>query len=116
MIQINNKETDNQSTPQGNNVQPTKKKSALQKKIIFKDAVELPPHSPCRILSHCITPDITLNGSNSTGWQATSNLILKICLVTLSITKNDKNTTTVGKEVNSLTKLIHNIEGDDNKV
>ena len=94
----------------------TKTKSTLNKKVLFKDAVELPPHCLFRILSHRIASDSTLNGSNSTGRQGTINGTLKRCLVTLSIEKKYNNTIKVAKAVNALMKVIHSIEGDANKV
>ena len=48
--------------------------------------------------------------------QGNSNCTLKICLVTLSIANNDNNTIVVDKVVNALTKVIHGIEVDSNKV
>ena len=67
------------------------------------------------MLSHRIAPDITSNGSNSTGQQGTSNRTYKKCLVTLSIANNN-NAIVVGKAVNALMKVIHGIEGDSNNV
>ena len=83
---------------------------------MFKDAVALLSHSLFRIQSHWIAPDSTSNGSNRTGWQGTSNHILKICLVTLTIAKNYKNKIAVDKEVNYMMKVIHGIERDTNRV
>ena len=68
-----------------------------------------------RILSHLIAPDSTSNVSNNTGRQGTSNHTLKICLVNLSIEKNDNNAITVGKAANALMKVIHVIGGYSNK-
>ena len=84
--------------------------------MLFKYTVALPPQSLFCVLSHRIAPNITLNGSNSTGLQGASNLTFKICLVTLSINNNGNNTIAVGRSVNALMKLIHHIEGDANKV
>ena len=67
MIQINDKETDENSTPQVNNVKPTKIKSTLHKKMLFKDAVAILPHSLFHVLSHRIAPDSNFNGYNITG-------------------------------------------------
>ena len=92
------------------------KKSILHKEMIFKDAVALLPHSLFHILSHQIILDSTLNGSKSTGWQGTSNLTLKISLVTLSIANNYNNTIGVGKAINVLMEVIYGIEGYSNKV
>ena len=69
-----------------------------------------------RILSHLIAPDSTSNVSNNTGRQGTSNHTLKICLVNLSIEKNDNNEITVGKAVSVLMKVIPGIEGYAKKV
>ena len=84
--------------------------------MLFKDAVSLPPRSSFRILSHQISHDNTLNGSNSTGRQGTSKHTFKRFLVTLSIAKNNKNTITVVKTVNVLMKVIHDSEVNTNKV
>ena len=116
MRHSNDKETAWQSTPQVNNAIEIESNSLLQKKMIFNDAVVIPPHSLFRILSHSISLDSTLNGSNITGWWCTSNHTLKICLVNLSIEKNDNNEIEVSKAVNTLMKVIHGIEGDSNKV
>ena len=67
MIQINNKDTDEKSTPQVNNVKPTKTNSTLHNRILFKDSVALLLHSLFRVLSHRITPSSTLKDYNSTG-------------------------------------------------
>ena len=83
---------------------------------MFKDAVAFPPHSLFRISSNHITPNSTSNGYNITIQQGTSNRNFKICLVTLSIAKNDNSTITVGKAINALMKVIHGIEGYPNKV
>ena len=48
-----------QSPPQVNNDTSTKTNSTLHKKMLFKEAVEVPPHSSFRILSHQIVPDST---------------------------------------------------------
>ena len=48
----NNKDTAEQSTSQVNNAKPTKTKSTLHKKMLFKDKVSLPTHSFLHILSH----------------------------------------------------------------
>ena len=45
MRQRNNKDTSEQYTPKVNNTKPTKTKSTLHKKMLFKYAVALPPHS-----------------------------------------------------------------------
>ena len=103
MINRNNKDTAEKYTPQVNNAKPTNKKLTINKKMLFKDSVALPPHSLLVILSHQIAPDSTSKGSNITGRQGTSNRTLKIFLVTLSIAKNDNIATSVGKAVNSLT-------------
>ena len=50
------------------------------------------------------------------GRRGTSNCTLKIFLVTLYISKNKNNAIVVGNAVNALTKLIHGIKGDVNKV
>ena len=84
--------------------------------MIFKDAVALLPHSSFRILPHRITYDSILNSSNSTDWQGSSNHILKIFLVTLSIANNDINATALGKAVNALIKVKPCIEADARKV
>ena len=84
--------------------------------MLFKDAVALPHHSSFRILPQWITPVSTLNGSNSTGRQVTSNRTIKRCLVTLSIANNYNNAIVVGKVVNALMKVINFIEVDANKV
>ena len=42
--QINDKDTAEQSTPQVNNAEPTKKKSTLHSKMLFKGAGVLLPH------------------------------------------------------------------------
>ena len=112
----NDKYIAEQSTPQVNNAKLTKTNSTLYKKILFKDAVALWPHSLFRILSHRIATDSTSNGSNSTSRKCNSNRTFKRFLITLSITKNNNNTITVGKAVNALMKVIHGIEGYANKV
>ena len=84
--------------------------------MLVKDVVVLLPHSSFWILSHRILPDSTSNGSDSMGRCGTSNRTIKICLVTLSIAKNNINAITVGKEFNALIKVIHSIEVDANKV
>ena len=96
MRQKNNKNTAEQSTPNINKAKPTKKNSTLHKKIVFKDAVAIPPNRLFHILSRWIAPDSTLNGSNSTGQQGTSNRTLKRCLIILSIAKNNNNAITLG--------------------
>ena len=116
MIQIIDRDTAEQSTPQVNNATSTKTHSTLHRKIIFKYAVALLSHSPLCILSHLITPDSTSNGSNSTGQQGTSSCNLKRFLVTLSIAKNNKNLIAFFNVVYALMKVIHGIEGDANKV
>ena len=116
MIQRNDKNTAEQSTSQVNNYKPTKTKSTLHKKILFKYTVALPSLIFLRILSHQILPNSTSNRSNSTGRQGTSNRTFKIFLVALSIAKNNNNTIKVGKAVNAMMKLIHGIEGYFNKV
>ena len=93
-----------------------KKKSTLHKKIIFNDSVALQPHSSFCVLSNQIKYGSTSDGSNITVQKGTSNRTLKICLVTLSIEKNENNLITVGKAVNALMKLIHGIGGDGKKV
>ena len=115
MRQRNDKDTSKQSTPKVNKDNLTKKKSILQKKMLFKYTVVLPPYSSFSILSYRITPDSTLNGYNSTGWQGTSNCTLKRCRVTLSIANNDNNAIVMGKAVNALMKVIYVIEGDTKK-
>ena len=50
MRQSIDRDTDEQSTPQVNNEIFTKTKSKLRKKILFKYAVALLPHSSFRIL------------------------------------------------------------------
>ena len=105
-----------QSTNQVNNAKPTKPKSLLQNKIIFRDAVLLLAHSSFRILSHHIVSDSTSNRSTSAGRRGNVNRTLKILLVTLSIAKNGNNTVLVGKAVNELLKIIHRIEGASKKV
>ena len=107
--QIIDRDTTKQPTPQVNNAKSTKAKSTLRKKIIFKDAVALPPHSLFRVPSHQIAPDITSNDSNSTGRQGNSNRTIKIFLVTPSIANNNNNAREVGKEVNAMMKVIHSI-------
>ena len=42
--------------------------------------------------------------------------MFKICLVALSIAKNDNNAIAVGEAFNTLMNIIHGIEGDSNKV
>ena len=79
--------------------------------MIFRDTVVLLPQ-----ISFRVSPDIKLNGSDSMGWCGTSNRTIKICLVALSIAKNNINAIMVGKEFNALTKVIHSIEVDANKV
>ena len=116
MINTNDKDTAEQSTPQFNNAKPSKTKSTLNNKILFEDASALPPHSQFRILSHRIAPDSTSNGYSSTGKNGTSNRTLKRCLVTLYIAKNNNIAITVGRAFNLLMKLMHVIEGDSNKV
>ena len=100
----NNKDISEKSTPQVSNSKPTETKSTLHKKILFKDVVALPPHSSFHILSHQIAPDSTLNGSNSTGRQSTSDHTLKRLLVTLYIAKNNNNAIAVDEAVNALIK------------
>ena len=112
MRQITDRDTAKQSDRQVNNAKSTKKKLTLHKKMLFKDAVALLPHSSFHILSYRIVPGSTSNVSNSTGRQGTSNRTLKICLVTLSISKNYNNAIPVGKAVNPLMEVIHGIEGD----
>ena len=107
----NNKDTAEQSTPKFNNAKLTN-----YKKMIFKFAVAVPANSLLCILSHRIAPESTLNSSNISGQKGTSNRAFKICLVTLSIVKNNNKSITVGKAVNALMKSIHVIEGDANKV
>ena len=80
-----NRGTAKQSTPKVNNTTLTKIKLTLHKKILF--AIALLPHSSFRILSHRITLDSTLNGSNITGLQGTTNHTQKKCLVILPISK-----------------------------
>ena len=94
------RDTVEQSTPQANNAKFTKKKLTLHKKIFFKYAVALLPHSSFRILSHQIAPESTSDDSSITGRQCTSKRTLKIFLVTLSIANSDNSTITVGKAVN----------------
>ena len=114
--QRNDKDAIEQSTPPFNNSKLTKTKSTLDKKMLFKDAVLLAPHSLFQILSHRIAPDRTSNGSNITGRQGNSNHTLKIFLVALSIANKYNKAIPVGKAVNALMKLIHGIEVDSNKV
>ena len=109
MIKKNYKDMSEQSTPQVNDDKPINPESLLNTKTLVKDAVVLLPHSLFWILSHRILPDSTPNGSDSTGRCVTSNCTIKICLVTLSIAKNDINAITIGKAVNELIKLIHTI-------
>ena len=45
MRQRNNKDTSEQYTPKVNNTEPTNTKSTLYKKMLFKYALALPPHS-----------------------------------------------------------------------
>ena len=116
MIQQNDKETAEKSTPKVENANPIYPKSLLHNKMIFKDAVLILPQTSFRILSHRIIPDSTSNGYNSTCKQGTSNRNIKICLVTLSTSKNDNNAIKLCKAVNVLMKLIHFIEEDTNKV
>ena len=82
MRQINDKDTAEQSTPRVNNGTSTEKKSTLHNKMLFKDAVALPPQGSLCILSHQIAPDSTLDGSNINGQQGTSNGTLKYTLLT----------------------------------
>ena len=89
MIQRIDIDTSKKPTPQFNKAKSIKTKSTTHNKMLFKDAVALPPHIFFHILSYQITPDSTSNGFNSTGEQGTSNLTLKIFLVTISITNND---------------------------
>ena len=116
MRYTNDKDTYETLIPQVNNAKLTKTKSTLHNKIIFKDELTLPPHSSFHILSHRIEPDRTLNGSNITGRQGTSNRNLKICLVNTSITNNNNNAITVVKAINGLMKVINCIKVDSNKV
>ena len=81
MRYINSKYTASQSTPKVNNAKPTKTKSSIQKRMLFKDALALLTHSSFRILSHHVAPDSNLNGYNSTGQQGTSNRTLKDALL-----------------------------------
>ena len=115
MRELNDKDTAEQSTPRVNVTKLIKTKSTLHNKILFKDTVALLPHISLRILSHRITSDSNLNCYNSTGQKGISNRTFKICLVTLSITKNNNNTIAVGTAVNALMKVIHGIEGDAKK-
>ena len=116
MRQRNDKYTTKQSNPQFNNSNLINTKSLLHKKMLFNDAVILPPHSFSCILSHRIVLHSTSNGYDSTGRRGTSNHATKICLVSLAIAKNKKNAILDEKEVNAFMKLIHGIEGDSNKV
>ena len=116
MRQRNYKDTYEQSTPQINNSKPTKTNSTPHKKIIFKDVVDLLPHSSFRILSHQISFDSTSNGYNSTIRQGTNNRTLIRCRVNLYILKKNNNAIAVVKAFNTLVKLIHDIEGDVNKI
>ena len=84
--------------------------------MIFKYAVGVPPHSSFHILSQLILPNSTLNVSTSTDQQGTSIRTLNIYLVTISIGNNNSNSNTLGKAVNDLKKVIHDIEVDANKV
>ena len=84
--------------------------------MIFKYAVGVPPHSSFHILSQLILPNSTLNVSTSTDQQGTSIRTLNIYLVTISIGNNNSNSNTLGKAVNDQKKIIHDIEGDANKV
>ena len=117
MRQKNDKDTAEQATPRTYNAKQTKKKSTIQKNMLFKDTVVLPPHSLFCILSHHITPDSTSNGFNSTDWQGTSKILpWTKCLVTISIAMNNNNAITVGKAVNALMKVVHGIDRYTNKV
>ena len=109
----NDKDTAEKSTPQVNNAKPIKTKSTLKKYIIFKDSVAILPHSLFCILSHQIAPYSTLNGYNSTVLENTSNCTFKICIVTISIAKNNNNAMAVGKAVNALMKIIHGQQGQN---
>ena len=100
-----------QSTPEVSNAKLTKTKLTLHKKILFKYAVVLPPHSSFRILSQKILPYSTSNGSYSTVWKGTSNSTLKRCLATLSMAKNYNNLFPVGKVFNAPMKVILGIGG-----
>ena len=90
MRQRNDKETSEKSTTYVNNYKPTKTKSILHKKMLFKDAVVLLPHSSFHILSHRIAPDIISNGSNSTGQQGTSNGTPKYALLPYPLQRTTK--------------------------
>ena len=114
--QRNDKDASEKSNPPFNNSKSTKTKSTLDKKMLFKDAVLLAPHSLFQILSHHMAPDRTSNGSNITGRQGNSNHTLKIFLVALYIANKYNKAIAVGKAVNALMKLIHGIEVDSNKV
>ena len=116
MKQINDKYIAEKFTPQVNNAKPTNKKSTQQKILQFKDAVALPQHSLICILSKISTPNNSPNCSNSNSLQGTSNRTFKICLVTLSIPKNNNNAIAVVTAVNVLMKVINGIEIDVNKV
>ena len=83
--------------------------------MLFKDSVVIPPNIWFLVISHNAL-DNALNGSYSTGRRGTATLNLKQCLVTLSIANNDNNAIAVGKAFNTLIKVIHEIEGDSNKV
>ena len=83
--------------------------------MIFKDKVLLLPHSPFRTLSNRIIQDSYFNGYDIMGSHKSSKRTLKIFLFTLFIAKNDNNSIYVDKEVKTMMKVIHGIEGDANK-
>ena len=116
MIQINNEDTAEQSTPQVNNNKPTKTNSTLNNIVPFKYTVAFLTHSSFRILSRRIAPDSTPNVSNSTSRQGNINRTFKIFLVTLSTVRKVKNSIAVSKAVKRIIKVIHGIEGDAQKV
>ena len=89
----------------------TRTKSTPHNKMVFKDEVALKPHSTFRILKKRIAPNSNSDGSNSDGQQGTCNHTFEIYLVSVSIAKSYNNGITVDKTVNTLMKLIHDIEG-----